>query len=215
MFVSHSKEISTINGLIDKVFSYNPDANFNLLRRAYSFSKEAHARQKRVEGSPFIEHPLAVAAILTDMRMDSTTIAAGLLHDTIEDTDTTVEDLKGLFGDDVAFLVEGLTKLARMEFRTSAEAYAENFRKILIAMAKDIRVILIKFADRLHNMRTLDYLPDAKRHKIARETLDIYAPLANRLGIGWLKTEFEDKSFKYLMPAVYETLTKTPLHPHL
>jgi GTP pyrophosphokinase len=208
MFVSHSKEISTINGLIDKVFSYNPDADFNLLRRAYSFSKEAHARQKRVEGSPFIEHPLAVAAILTDMRMDSTTIAAGLLHDTIEDTDTTVEDLKGLFGDDVAFLVEGLTKLARMEFRTSAEAYAENFRKILIAMAKDIRVILIKFADRLHNMRTLDYLPDAKRHKIARETLDIYAPLANRLGIGWLKTEFEDKSFKYLMPAVYETLTK-------
>jgi GTP pyrophosphokinase len=208
MFISHSKEISTINGLIDKVFSYNPEADFNLLRRAYAYSKEAHIRQKRMEGSPFIEHPLAVAAILTDMRMDSTTIAAGLLHDTIEDTDTTDEDIKGLFGEDVVFLVEGLTKLGRMEFKTSAEAYAENFRKIFIAMAKDIRVILIKFADRLHNMRTLDYLPEIKRQKIARETLELYVPLANRLGIGWLKAEFEDLCFKYLMPAIYENLVQ-------
>jgi GTP pyrophosphokinase len=190
------------------VFSYNPEADFNLLRRAYAYSKEAHIRQKRMEGSPFIEHPLAVAAILTDMRMDSTTIAAGLLHDTIEDTDTTDEDIKGLFGEDVVFLVEGLTKLGRMEFKTSAEAYAENFRKIFIAMAKDIRVILIKFADRLHNMRTLDYLPEIKRQKIARETLELYVPLANRLGIGWLKAEFEDLCFKYLMPAIYENLVQ-------
>jgi GTP pyrophosphokinase len=206
MFVTQSKEISTINGLIDRVFSYNPDADFNLLHRAYAYSKEVHSKQKRVEGSPFIEHPLAVAAILTDMHMDSTTIAASLLHDTIEDTDTTVEDIKGLFGNDVAFLVEGLTKLGRMEFKKSAEAYAENFRKIFIAMSKDIRVILIKFADRLHNMRTLTYLSEAKRQKIARETLDIYAPLANRLGIGWLKAEFEDLSFKFLLPTVYEDL---------
>jgi len=200
------KEINTINGLIDKVFSYNPDADFDLWRRAYAFSKEAHSRQKRVEGSPYIEHPLAVASILTDMRMDSATIAAGLLHDTIEDTDITAEDIKGLFGDEVAFLVESLTKLGKMEFKTSAQAYAENFRKIFLAMAKDIRVILIKFADRLHNLRTLEYLSEEKRQKVAHETLDIYAPLANRLGIGWLKTEFEDLSIKYLMPKVYEEL---------
>jgi GTP pyrophosphokinase len=200
------KEINTINGLIDRVFSYNPETDFDLLRRAYAFSKEAHYRQKRIEGSPYIEHPLAVASILTDMRMDSTTIAAGLLHDTIEDTNTTVEDIKGLFGDEVAFLVEGLTKLGRMEFKTSAEAYAENFRKIFLAMAKDIRVILIKFADKLHNMRTLEYLAEPKRQKVARETLKIYAPLANRFGIGWLKTEFEDLSFKFLLPTIYEDL---------
>jgi len=201
-----SKEINTINALIDRVFFYNPEADFDLLQRAYAFSKEAHYKQKRAEGSPFIEHPLAVAAILTDMCMDTITIAGGLLHDTIEDTDATVEDIKGLFGKDVAFLVESLTKLSRMEFKTREEAYAENVRKIFIAMAKDIRVILIKFADRLHNMRTLEYLSPDKRKKIAQETLDIYAPLANRLGIGWLKTEFEDLSFKFLEPEIYEEL---------
>jgi len=201
-----SKEINTINGLIDKVFSYNPDADIDLLHRAYAFSKEVHFKQKRVEGAPYIEHPLAVAAILTNMCLDSTTIVAGLLHDTIEDTGTKVEDIKGLFGDEVAFLVESLTKLSRMEFKTRAEAYAENFRKIFLAMSKDIRVILIKLADRLHNMRTLEYLPEEKRKKIARETLEIYAPLANRLGIGWLKTEFEDLSFKFLMPKIHEEL---------
>lgn len=200
------KEISTINGLIDKVFSYNPDADLDLMRRAYAFSREAHNKQKRIEGSPFIEHPLSVAAILTDMRMDSTTIAAGLLHDTIEDADITNEEIKAMYGDDVAFLVYGLTKLSKMEFKTSAQAYAENFRKIFLAMAKDVRVILIKFADRLHNMRTLEFLPEEKREKVARETLDIYAPLANRLGIGWLKTEFEDLSFKFLEPRIYKEL---------
>ena len=201
------KEINTIDALVDRVFSYNPEANFDLFRRAYAFSSEAHQKQKRVEGSPYIEHPLAVAGILTDMRMDSTTIAAGLLHDTIEDTAVTAEDIKGLFGKDVAFLVESLTKLSKMEFRTSEEALAENFRKMFLAMAKDIRVMLIKFADRLHNMRTLEYLPEAKRKKIAQETMDIYAPLANRLGIGWLKTEFEDLSFKHTMPEIYNDLS--------
>ncbi|MBI4839066.1 MAG: bifunctional (p)ppGpp synthetase/guanosine-3',5'-bis(diphosphate) 3'-pyrophosphohydrolase [Nitrospirae bacterium] len=201
------KEINTIDALVDRVFSYNPEANFDLFRRAYAFSSEAHQKQKRVEGSPYIEHPLAVAAILTDMRMDSTTIAAGLLHDTIEDTAVTAEDIKGLFGKDVAFLVESLTKLSRMEFRTSEEALAENFRKMFLAMAKDIRVMLIKFADRLHNMRTLEYLPETKREQIAQETMDIYAPLANRLGIGWLKTEFEDLSFKHIMPEIYSDLS--------
>jgi len=201
-----SKEINTINALIDRVFSYNPDADLDLLHRAYAFSKEVHYKQKRVEGAPYIEHPLAVAAILTNMCLDSTTIAAGLLHDTVEDTETTLKDIKELFGDEVAFLVESLTKLGRMEFKTRAEAYAENFRKIFLAMSKDIRVILIKLADRLHNMRTLEYLIEEKRKKIARETLEIYAPLSNRLGIGWLKTEFEDLSFKFLAPKAYEEL---------
>lgn len=201
------KEINTIDALIDRVFSYNPEADLAILRRAYAFSNEAHQKQKRIEGSPYIEHPLAVAGILTDMNMDSTTIAAGLLHDTIEDTDSRIEDIRALFGGDVAFLVESLTKLSRMEFKTSEEAYAENFRKMFLAMAKDIRVILIKFADRLHNMHTLEHLPEGKRQKIARETLEIYAPLANRLGIGWLKNEFEDMSFKFLMPEIYGELT--------
>ncbi|MBI4654009.1 MAG: bifunctional (p)ppGpp synthetase/guanosine-3',5'-bis(diphosphate) 3'-pyrophosphohydrolase [Nitrospirae bacterium] len=200
------REINTIDALIDRVFSYSPEADLDLLRRAYAFSSEAHQRQVRVEGSPYIEHPLAVASILTDMRLDSTTISAGLLHDTIEDTDTTSEDIRGLFGEDVAFLVESLTKLSRIEFKTSEEAYAENFRRMFLAMAKDIRVILIKFADRLHNMRTLEYLPEDKRLKTARETLEIYAPLANRLGIGWLRSEFEDLSFNALMPEIYEEL---------
>ncbi len=202
------RDINTVDALIDRVFSYNPESDANLLRRAYAFSNEAHYKQKRKGGEPFIEHPLAVAAILCDMRMDTNTIAAGLLHDTIEDTDTTVEDIRELFGDDIAFLVESLTKLGKMEFKTSEDAQAENFRKMLLAMAEDMRVILIKFADRLHNMRTLEYLSPEKREKIARETLEIYAPLANRLGIGWLKSEFEDMGFKFIMPEMYEQLVQ-------
>ncbi|RJQ43838.1 MAG: bifunctional (p)ppGpp synthetase/guanosine-3',5'-bis(diphosphate) 3'-pyrophosphohydrolase [Nitrospiraceae bacterium] len=200
--------MNTVDALIDRVFSYNPESDANLLRRAYAFSNEAHYKQKRKGGEPFIEHPLAVAAILCEMRMDTNTIAAGLLHDTIEDTDTTVEDIRELFADDIAFLVESLTKLSRMEFKTSEDAQAENFRKMLLAMAEDMRVILIKFADRLHNMRTLEYLSPEKREKIALETLEIYAPLANRLGIGWLKSEFEDLSFKFLMPEMHEQLVQ-------
>lgn len=202
------KEINTIQGLIDKVFSYNPEADVNLLRRAYSFSCEAHHTQRRMGGAPYIEHPLAVASILTDMRLDVNSIVAGLLHDTIEDTDTTIEDIRELFGDDITFLVSSLTKLGKMEFKTSEDAQAENFRRMFLAMAEDVRVILIKFADKLHNMRTLEYLPEPKRKKTALETLEIYAPLANRLGIGWLKTEFEDLSFKYLMPEVYNELVE-------
>lgn len=200
------RDINTVDALIDRVFSYNPDANADLLRRAYAFSNEAHYKQKRKGGAPYIEHPLAIAAILCNMKMDTNTIAAGLLHDTIEDTDTTQKDIGELFGEDIAFLVESLTKLSRMEFKTSEEAQAENFRKMFLAMAEDMRVILIKFADRLHNMRTLEHLSTAKGEKVARETLEIYAPLANRLGIGWLKSEFEDLSFKYLMPDIYNEL---------
>lgn len=198
----------TLNGLLEKVSSYSPDKNLATLRDAYHFSREAHCSQKRSEGSPYIKHPLAVASILANMKMDVPSIAAGLLHDTIEDTPTTIGDIKGIFGDEIAFIVESLTKLSKVEFKTKKEEQAENFRKMLLAMSEDVRVILIKFADRLHNMRTLQHLPESKQQRIATETIEIYAPLANRLGMGWLRTEFEDLSFKYLMPELYEELVR-------
>jgi len=200
--------IVTIDSLIKKVLTYNQDADVELLKKAYIFSREAHCSQLRVEGTPYIGHPLAVADILADMRMDIPTIAAGLLHDTIEDTDTSANDIKDMFGEEIAFLVDALTKLSKIEFKTKEEAQAENFRKMLLAMSEDLRVIIIKFADRLHNMRTLQYLPENKQQRIASETLEIYAPLANRLGIGWLRIELEDLSFKFLMPELYEDLRK-------
>jgi len=201
-------EIVDIDLIIKKVLSYNPDADIELLKKAHLFSNEAHGSQKRIGGAPYIEHPLSVASILSDMKMDVATIAAGLLHDTIEDTETTVKDIKDHFGKEIAFLVEGLTKLSKMEFMTKEEAQAENFRKMLLAMAEDLRVILIKFADRLHNMHTLQNLPENKQQRIASETLEIYAPIANRLGIGWLRTELEDMSFKVLMPDLYNELVR-------
>ncbi|MDI6889321.1 MAG: bifunctional (p)ppGpp synthetase/guanosine-3',5'-bis(diphosphate) 3'-pyrophosphohydrolase [Thermodesulfovibrionales bacterium] len=198
----------TIDGLVKKVLSYNPDADVEVLKRAYHFSSESHSSQKRIEGSPYIEHPVAVASILADMKMDTATIAAGLLHDTIEDTGKTREEIKELFGEEIAFLVEALTKLSRMVFKTKEEAQAENFRKMFLAMSEDVRVMLIKFADRLHNMRTLKHLSENRRQRIASETLEIYAPIANRLGIGWLKMELEDLSFKFLMPKLYSELVR-------
>ncbi len=203
-----AEEIVTINTLANKVRSYSRDLDVEVLKKAYFFSREAHCSQTRIEGSPYINHPLAVADILSDMKMDISGIAAGLLHDTIEDTGTSVKDIKDIFGDEISFLVGSLTKLSRLEFKTKEEAQAENFRKMLLAMSEDIRVIIIKFADRLHNMRTLQYLPDNKRQRIATETLEIYAPIANRLGVGWLRLEFEDLSFKYLMPDLYDELVK-------
>ncbi len=198
----------TIDSLIKKVISYNSEADIELLKKAYIFSREAHCSHFRAEGTPYIGHPLAVADILADMRMDVSSIAAGLLHDTIEDTETTIDDIKEMFGEEIAFLVNALTKLSKIEFKTREEAQAENFRKMLLAMSEDLRVIIIKFADRLHNMRTLQYLPENKQQRIATETIEIYAPLANRLGIGWLRIELEDLSFKYLMPELYEDLRK-------
>jgi len=201
-------KLLTLDELTAKVQSYNPDVDIKLLRKAYFFSHEVHCSQRRIEGTPYIDHPLSVASILADMKMDITTVIAGLLHDTVEDTDTEIQDIEELFGKEVAFLVGSLTKLSMMQFRTKEEAQAENFRKMFLAMAEDIRVILIKFADRLHNMRTLQYLPARKQKRIALETLEIYAPLANRLGIGWMRTEFEDLSFKYLYPDIYKSLLK-------
>ncbi|MBF0563830.1 MAG: bifunctional (p)ppGpp synthetase/guanosine-3',5'-bis(diphosphate) 3'-pyrophosphohydrolase [Nitrospirae bacterium] len=197
-----------LDEILEKVSSYDSNANIALIKKAFSFTHDVHCEQKRLEGTPYVGHPLAVASILADMQMDSKTIVAGLLHDTVEDTETTIEDIRALFGNDVAFMVNALTKLKRMEFKTSEEAQAENFRKMFLAMAEDVRVILIKFADRLHNMKTLMYMPPHKQKSIAAETLDIYAPLANRLGIGWLKSEFENLGFKYLHPELYEEISR-------
>jgi GTP pyrophosphokinase len=202
------EDVKNIEDLVAKVRQYNPGADTEFLKRAYWFSSEAHGLQKRKEGTPYMEHPLAVASTLADMKMDVVTIAAALLHDTVEDTYITTEDVRKRFGYELAFLVDSLTKLSRMEFKSRQDAQAENFRKMLLSMSEDIRVILIKFADRLHNIGTLEFLPEGKRQRIATETLEIYAPLANRLGIGWLKTEFEDMSFKYLYPGIYNEIVR-------
>jgi len=198
----------TIESVLDKVRAYNPSANVEVIRKAFIFSRDAHSSQVRREGSPYISHPLSVADTLADMKLDSATIAAGLLHDTVEDTGINTSDIKEMFGQEISFLVDAVTKLSKVEFKTKEEAQAENFRKMLLAMAKDVRVILIKFADRLHNMRTIEHLSPDKQRRIAQETLDIYAPLANRLGIGWLRIEFEDLSFKVLMPDLYAELVE-------
>ncbi len=198
----------TVESVIEKVLAYNPKANVDRIKKAYIFSSEAHCSQRREEGSPYISHPLSVADLLADMKLDTATIAAGLLHDTVEDTGMSTDDIRELFGNEIAFLVDALTKLSKVESQTKEDAQAENFRKMLLAMSKDVRVILIKFADRLHNMRTIEHLPEERRKRIARETLDIYAPLSNRLGIGWLRTEFEDLSFRALMPDLYSELEK-------
>jgi GTP diphosphokinase / guanosine-3',5'-bis(diphosphate) 3'-diphosphatase len=189
-----------IEDICDKVSSYNPDADLDIIERAYIYSAKVHRGQTRLSGEAYISHPLEVAGILAKMKMDSVTVSAGILHDTVEDGYTTLEEIKILFTDEMVDLVDGVTKMGKMEFLSRQEKQAENFRKMLLAMAKDIRVILIKLADRLHNMRTLEFVPPEKQLVIASETMDIYAPIANRLGIGWIKGELEDTSFRYLNP---------------
>jgi guanosine-3',5'-bis(diphosphate) 3'-pyrophosphohydrolase len=195
-----------VHGLLAKVQSYNPNAEFGLIESAYHFAAKSHAGHKRASGLPYLSHPLGVSMILADLRMDSVTISSGLLHDTVEDCGVTVTQLREDFGEEVSLIVDGVTKLGRVEFSRKEERQAETFRKMLLAMAKDIRVILVKLGDRLHNMRTLEYLPEPKQQRIAQETMDIYAPLANRLGIHWVKSELEDTSFKYLNPESYHDL---------
>jgi GTP pyrophosphokinase len=192
--------------LVEKVRAGSADADVELLRRAYVFSAFEHKGQVRHSGEPYLVHPLEVADILAEMRLDVVTVAAGLLHDVVEDTLTTISRIQELFGEEVAHVVEGVTKLGAIQFSSSEERQAENFRKMLLAMVDDIRVILVKLADRLHNMRTLHYLPEERRIKIAQETRDIYAPIANRLGMSKIKNELEELSFKYLEPKVYEAL---------
>ncbi|MEW5984000.1 MAG: bifunctional (p)ppGpp synthetase/guanosine-3',5'-bis(diphosphate) 3'-pyrophosphohydrolase [Acidobacteriota bacterium] len=192
--------------LTEKVQAYVPAADIEQLRRAYVFTALAHKGQVRRSGEPYLVHPLEVANVLADLRLDTAAIIAGLLHDVVEDTLTTVERIEELFGHEVAHLVEGVTKISTIPFSSSAERQAESFRKMLLAMVDDIRVILVKLADRLHNMRTLDAMSDERRARIAQETLDIYAPIANRLGMSRLKNELEDLSFRFLEPDAYETL---------
>jgi len=191
---------------VEKVRGYNPDADVELLRRAYVFSAFEHKGQVRHSGEPYLIHPIEVSNILADLKLDIVTIVAGLLHDVVEDTLTSVERLSEVFGDEVAHLVDGVTKISAISFSSSEERQAENFRKMLLAMVDDIRVILVKLADRLHNMRTLKYLPEERRLRIAQETLDIYAPIANRLGMSKVKNELEELSFKFVEADAYESL---------
>jgi GTP pyrophosphokinase len=196
------------DALLKKVRSYNAKGDLKGLEAAYQLAAEAHEGQLRLSGEPFIEHPLAVALILADLRLDTTTLEAGLLHDTVEDTDVSLDRLRGEFGGDVARIVDGLTKLDKLQFQTRELAQAENVRKMIVAMAGDIRVLLIKLADRLHNMRTVAALSPGKQRRMATETLEIYAPLANRLGVQEVKWELEDLSFKTLHPGPYKEIAQ-------
>jgi GTP pyrophosphokinase len=188
------------NDIADRMLDYDPQVDLERLQRAYVFTAKVHDGQERLSGEPYLIHPLEVAGILVDLRCDEDTVIAGLLHDTLEDTLTTPEEIERLFGEKVAFLVEGLTKMARIEFKSARERQAENFRKMLIAMSKDIRTLMIKLSDRLHNMRTLEHMKEESRRRIAQETIDIYVPLAHRLGIYWMKQELEDLAFRALEP---------------
>jgi len=198
----------TLADLLTEIPRYQPGADLDLVRRAYAFSQEVHGDQRRLSGEPYHLHPLEVAGLLVDFKMDVTTVTAGLLHDVLEDTATTKEVLAERFGAEIAELVDGVTKIGKLAFASREERQAENFRKMLVAMARDIRVLMIKLADRLHNMRTLRYLPPDKQRQIARETLDIYAPLAHRLGMAKVKGELEDLALKTLHPEVYEDLQR-------
>jgi GTP diphosphokinase / guanosine-3',5'-bis(diphosphate) 3'-diphosphatase len=195
-----------LEDILDQVRVYAPDADLSIVRKAWVFASKYHRGQTRKSGEPYFAHPLEVANILAGLRMDVDTLAVACLHDTVEDTDATLEDIANKFGDSIAQMVDGVTKLNKLDFRTAEEAQAENFRKLVVAMAKDIRVIVVKLADRLHNMRTLGAMRAEKRARIARETMDLYAPLANRLGIVSLKGELEDLSFQNLHPEVHEEL---------
>jgi GTP diphosphokinase / guanosine-3',5'-bis(diphosphate) 3'-diphosphatase len=194
--------------LVERVKRYKSGADETLLNRAYVYAMRAHGTQTRASGDLFFAHPLEVAAILTDLRLDEATIVAAVLHDTIEDTEATLDEINKTFGPEIGSLVDGLTKLKRLDLVSKRAAQGENFRKLLLAIAADVRVVLVKLADRLHNMRTLDFMPPDKRRRIAEETLDIYAPLAGRMGIQEIRDELEDLSFRHLNPEAYETVSR-------
>ena len=192
--------VTRFRELMKKLEAARPNDDLDLVRRAYEYSLKYHAGQSRASGEPYLVHPLEVACVLAEMRMDPVSIAAGLLHDSVVDTSVTVIDIRKEFGEQVAHIVEGVTKIGQIDFATREEQQAENLRKMMLAMVDDIRVVLIKLADRLHNMRTLEHLPEDRRQKIAKETLDIYAPIAHRLGMGKIRGELEDLGFRYLDP---------------
>ena len=193
--------------LVEKVRTYDPDADEGLINRAYVFSMKAHGSQLRASGDPYFSHPIEVAGILTDLKLDDQTIVTAILHDTIEDTLATTEEIEKLFGKNVARLVDGVTKLSKIEVESENERQAENLRKFLLALSDDIRVLLVKLADRLHNMRTLHHIPsEEKRRRIARETMDIYAPLAERIGMDAVKAELQTLAFAQLEPEAFDTI---------
>src|SRR6202163_154110 len=194
--------------LVERVRSYNPDTNEDLLNRAYVYAMKAHGEQKRASGDPYFSHPLEVAAILTDLKLDDATIVAALLHDTIEDTAATRAEIDEKFGSEIGALVDGLTKLKKLDLVTKEAKQAENLRKLLLAIADDVRVLLVKLADRLHNMRTLAHVPPETRKRIAEETLDIYAPLAGRMGMHEMREELEDLAFRELNPDAYRVVNE-------
>src|SRR5271168_2617833 len=194
--------------LVERVRKYNPNTDENMLNRAYVYAMRAHGEQRRESGDPYFSHPLEVAGILTDLKLDDATIAAALLHDTIEDTDATRAEIEGVFGHDIGRLVEGLTKLKRLDLVSKEAKQAENLRKLLLAIANDVRVLLIKLADRLHNMRTLSYRQPEARRRTSEETLDIYAPLAGRIGMQELREELEDLAFRELDPDAHKVITE-------
>ena len=195
-----------IQEILDKVSAHNPDADLELIQKAYVYAATAHAGQTRLSGEPYLSHPLAVADTLAEMGFDESTVVAGLLHDTVEDTKATLEELDENFGEDVADIVDGVTKISMIPFENKEEAQAENIRKMILAMSHDMRVLMVKLADRLHNMRTLDFQKAHKQKGIAQETMDIYAPLANRLGLYIMKRNLEDLSFKYLRPDIFNQI---------
>src|SRR5512135_3529587 len=195
-----------LDQILSEVAGYHPGADLQMVRKAYDFAAAAHEGQTRKSGDPYVTHPLSVASIIAELKLDVASVCAGLLHDCVEDTSATVEQLGEIFGKEIAFLVDGVTKLGKLPYSTREEQQAENFRKMLLAMARDIRVILVKLCDRLDNMRSLHHLPPEKQERIAAETMQIYAPLANRLGIQWIKIELEDLAFKYLHPGDYDQL---------
>ncbi len=208
---SSAKDIHTVDAkfqrLLATVHENRPGDDLEIIRKAWAFCLQQHEGQKRASGEPYIIHPLEVGQVLAELKMDSTAIAAGLLHDAVEDTDVTSAEIAKRFGDQVAHIVEGVTKLEKIKFANREDHQAENIRKMLLAMVTDVRVVIIKLADRLHNMRTLEHLKPEKQQKIARETLDIYAPLAHRLGMGKLRGELEDLAFRYTDPYAYEQVS--------
>src|SRR5271154_5619921 len=192
--------------LVERVRRYNPQADEELLNRAYVFAMKAHGQQKRASGDPYFSHPLEVAAILTELKLDDATIVAAMLHDTIEDTHVTRDEIDKMFGAEIGGLVDGLTKLNKLDFASRHAQQAENFRKLLLAIADDVRVLLVKLADRLHNMRTLQFVPQNRRSRIAQDKLDFSAPLAGRMGMQSLRNDLEDLSFRYLMPDAHKLI---------
>jgi guanosine-3',5'-bis(diphosphate) 3'-pyrophosphohydrolase len=207
-FATNVLTVTKFRELLRTMRDNRPGDDLELVRRAYEFSQTHHAGQSRASGEPYLVHPLEVALVLADMKMDPVAIAAGLLHDSVEDTSVTIVDIRKEFGEQVAHIVEGVTKISKIDFATHEEQQAENLRKMMLAMVDDIRVVLIKLADRLHNMRTLEHLPAERQEKISRETLDIYAPIAHRLGMGKIRGELEDLGFRYLDPISYRQVSE-------